>query len=635
MRNALFISALALLICGSAWATGKITVDPNASDQAAIQEWESDTRLAQKVTYEARHKAVKVILADLSDMTGVTFNAGYNKQDWQVRDRKMNIFAKDIALTDLMSSIARTMKFKWSINKTDVPWTYRLYMDRKALVSANAELSKSQEEYDREVNRRRENFLNMFENWDDDLTSGELANLRDDNPYAYMLNTQGIGALMQGVIRDIPGFKDKFLSRTNDMLSKVSSFSPETQEALLNAAKLSFSVKDDGVAGSGGAFPEDCEKAFSKGEVYFDISPDELGWKSYEFSKLAGLGLYINGRFFCLNSYLGDPSDPWVQAFAKNNLQAVENGVSIQHAWDHSEDRVQARIAETQMLEKYFPTEPQPDVADEPDLHIKIKVKPEPEPNRRVDLVDLEAAVAKASGFAVVSDSYKITYGYAAVSDSETELKDVLTTIGDGYRYNWDKHGDIIEFRSKEWFKKRTTQIPDEWIETWRADLKKLGYMPLEDGAQIAALTTPQIEENIHTDSDLSQSGLFRDGSRDIWLLRLYASLTTTQRKDVFSDMGLNTFALTQDQWQLMRRIYDINFDPNVLLTFLRSSRMAPNKYVFSIYGAANNNLLGKWSLWLLEYKEPPKPEPETPEAQDKGEKATAPASDSQTKTTK
>ncbi|MEN6356895.1 MAG: hypothetical protein ABFD83_07400, partial [Armatimonadota bacterium] len=111
MRKAVVILTLVMMVCGGAWAFGKVTVDPNASDQAVIEQWENDTRLSQKVTYEARHKAVKVILEDLSDMMGVTLNAGFNKQDWQVRDRKMNIFAKDITLADLLNSIARTMKF--------------------------------------------------------------------------------------------------------------------------------------------------------------------------------------------------------------------------------------------------------------------------------------------------------------------------------------------------------------------------------------------------------------------------------------------------------------------------------------------------------------------------------------------
>lgn len=138
-KTIFFTFALLMIVCGSALASGKITVDPNAGiNRTQAEEWSADARLSQKVTYEARHKAVKTILADLTEMTGITFNAGYNKNDWQVRDRKMNIFAKDITIADLMSSIARVMKFKWSVNKDEAPWTYRLYMDRTTLVAANA-----------------------------------------------------------------------------------------------------------------------------------------------------------------------------------------------------------------------------------------------------------------------------------------------------------------------------------------------------------------------------------------------------------------------------------------------------------------------------------------------------------------
>src|SRR3989339_864533 len=165
IRNALlFMFMLMLLICQSAGAVGKITVDPNSgSERSATQDSDNDVRLAQKVTYEARHKAVKAILADLSDMTGITLKAGYNKQDWQVRDRKMNIFAKDIPLAQLMNSIARVMKFKWGINVDADPWTYHIYMDRKTVLGADAELYRAQEAFDKEITRRRENFSKMIE----------------------------------------------------------------------------------------------------------------------------------------------------------------------------------------------------------------------------------------------------------------------------------------------------------------------------------------------------------------------------------------------------------------------------------------------------------------------------------------
>ena len=77
----------------SAAAVGKTTVDPNVPGaESADSAPKPDTRVAEKITYQARKKTVLAILTDLTEMTGVTLEAGYNNKDWQVRDRKMNIF---------------------------------------------------------------------------------------------------------------------------------------------------------------------------------------------------------------------------------------------------------------------------------------------------------------------------------------------------------------------------------------------------------------------------------------------------------------------------------------------------------------------------------------------------------------
>ena len=155
-------------------------------------------------------------------------------------------------------------------------------------------------------------------------------------------------------------------------------------------------------------------------------------------------------------------------------------------------ERQRAQAEDAKMLERICPTEPAIEHPDEPALHKKIKVIIDKK--KWNGLVDYEASLAEASSFAVVSDSFRHTQGQATISESETELKDVLTALTDGYHYNWDKHGGAIELWSRDWFKKRTAQIPEEWIEGWRASFKKLGYLCINDCAQIAALTTVQIE---------------------------------------------------------------------------------------------------------------------------------------------
>jgi hypothetical protein len=588
-----------LSICTGAWALGKITVDPNAGvNRAQVEEWSADTRLAQKVTYEARHKAVKTILADLSEITGITFNAGYNKNDWQVRDRKMNIFAKDIVLADLMSSIARVMKFKWSVNKDGVPWTYRLCMDRKPLAAANAELSKAQKGYDEEVNRRRRNFLNQIENWSDDLSSEQMDAMQEEDPYTYRLHTNGTGAVLKGIFSEMPEVKNDFVEK-RDASYSISSLSSETQELILKHMQMWYGHEGNVYGEKDKQVPEEYVKALSTGGITFDFEPDEFDWKKYEHNKFGGFGVYVKGRFFHCMPFIGDSSSPMLKYLYGRRLPPSDKRPNT---------RLEAEIEESELMDKLFPIEPQADVADEPDLHKKIKVTLE---NKyEIELVDYQAAIEKASGLSVVSDSYRRIEGGAAIG-SEAELKDILSEIGKGYRYNWDKHGHVIELKSKEWFKRRTTQVPDDWVEQWRANLKKIGYVSIDDYSQIASLTTDQIEENIRYDDLLGKLELFSSAhTKDLWLLRLYGSLNQEQKKGICSERGLSLMSLSNDQWDLVCRFYPDKGQVTPTSVFVSCSTSTDNQgqpvYLFTLVDVEKNKILHKWFVPILKY-EPPK----------------------------
>jgi hypothetical protein len=393
------------------------------------------------------------------------------------------------------------------------------------------------------------------------------------------------------------------------MAYPIAKLSPETQQQILGVVKSEY----------GEEFSQDCESKFTLGGVGLDLEPDEFDWKAYEDKKFAGVGINIYKKFFVLDAFLGDPSSPAVQDMAERKLLRREKNLSKREAWEQTQDKYfDACIEESKQTEKYFPTEPQPDVPDEPDLHKEIKV--EPEEKKWLELVDFEAATAKAGDFAIVSDSYRFIEGYARISKSETQLKDVLAAIGEGYRYNWDKHGSIIEFRSKDWFRRRTTQIPDEWIEKWRANLKKCGYMSIDDYAQIATLTTEQIRENIQTDDDFYKCDLFSSAhSKDIWLLRLYATLSASQKKDMFSDIGLNVFALSPSQWEYMRRACPkiTSVKSAILRCGISSDEKDTPVYTFRVTDTDTRDRMGTWVITMFKY-EPPEPKPETPKTEEK-----------------
>ena len=92
---------------------------------------------------------------------------------------------------------------------------------------------------------------------------------------------------------------------------------------------------------------------------------------------------------------------------------------------------------------------------DDPALARKIKLQP-----KSTLLQDVQCALAESSGFAVVSDYFGKAETYGAASKDEVEIKALLDKITSPDMSNWDKHGQVIEFRDRYWFKKRSAQIP-------------------------------------------------------------------------------------------------------------------------------------------------------------------------------
>lgn len=608
----LCVFVLFTTLSGSFAVTIKPVDDSNSSAKVVVaveQVGEGDARLDRKVTYEARHRSVSAILADLSEMSGVTLKAGMNSNDWQVRDRKMNIFAKDIPLSELLSSIARVMKFKWIINHKADPWTYRLFLDRKTLLGADAEAYRSQDAFDREVMRRRKNLVDTIMNLDDNPSPDDLAKLRQENPYLYLLQTRGAGKLFKSLFKEVPGLVETFIRKDDNMVVDISKVSPETQDLLLTAMQNKWQLKGYKWGGNGAPFPDFVqEKLVSEGEMAFELKPRELSWEKDQQWDFGGLGVFVGGRFFHVVN-LQEPSSPLVQQIADSELQAYEKDVSVQDVWKATKSTYdKLRLNEVKSLEKIMPSEPEVEHPDEPWLHSKVKMK--------VDgskLVDFEAALASVSGFAVVSDSFRVTQGAASVSESETELKGVLTAITDGFRYNWDKRGGVLELRSKDWFRKRTTQIPDAWLDEWKADAKKNGYVPLDDWTEIALLTNPQIEENVKTDEVLGQGDVFSWTFIDARpSMRFYAALTSSQRVSLFGEMGLPVKSLSPEQYQLLARMFkNVPAQWEDKQTVLRGELNAADKShadsTFRCFDLNDGKELWKWIIALPKYQEPPK----------------------------
>lgn len=571
-----------------------------------------DARLQQNVTYEAKHKPVKLILADLSKMTGVTLKAGASDQDWQVRDRRMNIFVKDLPLLTFMNSMARVMDFTWDKNVRVDPPTYRVYMDRRKLAAAEAKKTKADQEFRARMMEQREKLVSYVRNLPD-YSAEELKQLKEENPYLYLMHERGTDRLMKALLDEVPGYEEAFVNYDRILHPPANILSDSTLDLLLGCAKKGMWLPD-------GLKDMDAEK-LKNGRVDLYTPTPELVRGDLRWC-FGGIGGCVGPDLFFIQS-MQDPEAPYGNFRAKAEIEAAETKTSFHEVLKSKGALLeQAEREDIRAQEEMEGCEPVAEHPDEPWLHTKIKLALDKnDPN---SLQNALQSMAKASGCNVISDSFNLTNVVGSMSDSEQEVGKTLTTICDNYGYNWNKHGSIFEFRDRNWFKRRRTQIPDEWMERWKKNFKDNGEAVLSDIAQMASLPFEQMDENVAADPVFKASEMF------VWTLRngrgllsVYNSFTQAQRKALLNG-GVGFGTLTPEQQAVAIETFQpmdtcewdkprFWEDPTESLTFKGEwSKTEEGEKAFILSCTGNNKKLWYGHMVALrKYVEPPKPKEE------------------------
>ena len=603
-RNLLAMVLVVLLTAASisAYTAGKTTVDPNTQGAEKTPEVTDvkDQRLSQKVTYEAKRQMVSEILDDLSESTGITLKAGYNNLDWQVRDRRMNIFAKDIPLNELMDSMARVMKFKWSRSGDKDAWTYRLYADKKALLEAEKQAALEEE---RRKQLQTEKIDKIMAGLDSiaNLSPADLAKIKDENPYLYLVATTGIGTPLKQFLNEVPDVKNALVSGSELNLS-AEHMSPAAQ-ASMGQLMQNISRLEGILSGGDKTAPSDLESNI--GQVTIKINRGKRMMQSNPMGNflLGDINLSYPGHSNDIP--ILDPDSKIAKLTAKTLIKSIEENKSLKDLpKEIAVDFMQAVASDIKTIDSGEAVVEHP---DDPGLHVKVKLKP-----TGTFLEDIEGALAEASKMPVVSDNFGKTRGMGYSSDKEVELRDALNDITGKYRYNWEKQSQAIEFRDRDWYKKKLAMVPEAWLEKWRQTLKKTGTLELDDLAEISALTDEQLNLNIRDDEVLNQI-YYGTVMRQRDLLRFYACLSTTQRAEIFTDAGLDLRSVTASQLPLMdmlitsgSRIIKENPDTRIALVGTSDRVEKQLMYDFRLTGTEDENAK-MWNIMAPKYSEPAK----------------------------
>ena len=393
-RTLLFLSLIAL--AAPALAVGKVTTDPNAPGAPKPEEVATtDTRLARKTTYSAMQKTVSSILEDLTKSTGIVFKAGRNNNDLQVRDRKIIIFATDVPLSELMNSISRVMKFKWEKSGNNGEWTYRLYMDRKTLLDAEAQRVREEEKVEAEQAKKRADGFAQYSKLGN-LSDADKAKLKTDNPFMYAIATSGsgMGFSMGTFFREVPLAANAIMSGQRlDM--NGSALSPAAQASLLRSMQDMKSLESR-FGGGRGSNPLPDDLASNMDRVSIKLN------KTLEMMR--GTGMLLGDMTV---SYDGsettipfwDPNSAIAKFIGKAMIQSEEQNRPMDEIMKERQGEFMAAVIGE--VKASIGGEPLNEHPDDPALKNKVTLKPESN-----QLPDVEKALAEASKLAVVSDSF-------------------------------------------------------------------------------------------------------------------------------------------------------------------------------------------------------------------------------------
>lgn len=536
-----FLAFLLLGFAVPALAVGRVTNDPNAPgakpDDEVVQA--ADKRLARPVTIEAVGKPVRLVLAELTKSSGVVLNAGRGSYDWQVRDRKMNVFARKVPLAQLMNSISHVMKFKWERKGEPGKWAYRLYMDRRTLLNAEAQRAREEARQAEERKRWRQKALDAYVNLGS-LSDQEKAGLRDTNPFLYVVANAGWGQSLGAFLQEVPAISDALTSGQQAQVEGAS-LSPSGRAGLLNAmlAELAFEARADGSHRTT-PLPDKLDPAEVTVTVNHHLDNVPAA------AKHAFLGEI---RFSYKQGSVGmpfvNPDSELVKFMGKLLLEAELQDRTMDEAGKERETEIAAIMTKEVVVQAGG--EPVNEHGDDPSLKAKVKLQPD-----SPALFNVQLDLAQASGLCVVSDHFPVRGDGGGMPQQgppsgEVELKTALDRIAEIHVYNWDKRDGVLEFRDRNWFRKRANQIPDAWIEKWRDELKATGTLSIDSLSQVAQLTQEQYSANLLEDDVFTRSTLIGIATAHREPLRFYASLNSDQRDALFG-AGIDLGAISADQ---------------------------------------------------------------------------------------
>lgn len=492
-----------------------------------------DSRLEQKISLDADGKRLAEVLADLSQSTGVELNAGEDKNDWLVSDRKLVIHVNGMMLRDLLQEIGSVLRFHWSRGGQEGKWSYRIWQDKQQRDEEESLLRSSEDEKARQFRDKRENALSDISNLGS-LSAADAANLKSDNPWRYVLATQPLG-------KDVAAFFSSFAEARNAFIQgheatfAVSQL-PQNVQGMVRRIAESYDSLEDSIGAA--ADHSDLLSRFDKLQV--TINRRNLTANDDVLSRSLLGRISIGSGLESFEIPLFDPASPMAKALGRA-IVSLQGGASKDAVGKQLKTELEMVVTSGEQTAKSSR-----DTSSDPSLRTVIELF---DVDTKASLPMTLKALAEKSKLNVISDYFPDVA--PVIAGGERSLGDQLEAISAAYGTNWTKNGSMIQFRDKEWYKKRSWEVPEEWMVYWIARGKQSDGLQFGEMLQIGCLRDEQIDHTIMTDPLLVAYGA-GEAARNRHILRFYGSLTSDQQK-LMSTQRLMVNSLDVRQWQALQ----------------------------------------------------------------------------------
>jgi hypothetical protein len=533
-----------------------------------------DVRLDKKVTLAMDAAKLEDVLKSMSESTDINFTAGNNDRDWRVRERRVTVYADDIPVGIIKDELSNLLGYKVSIFGKKDNWSYQYWQDLKAK-QLEAELLNAAKV--NSANRSMALRESAISSADAALNMSpeEAMKLREKDPWmAYLGGTKsgrGFAKLMSAINQFAPVERDLML-RGRQVDISFDNVSPELRAAI-----------NDSISGGIGGFIKKSAMgqldAVSPTGITF-MSMDQLvGDSAAGISGFGGMAI-ITGQIPGVPdmSSFGMPTNgiplgmfPITQgnsmvgsAFADLYF-ALDEGKSMEEAINDLQTKASDPNFQAEMMARNSVTEKNPPI--DPALTRVIEIT-DMRPEIAESQTDLHKAAAmqskiikelsRAFDAPVMLESFNSAASLAPfIKPGKQPLYEVLIGI-EKAGYIWQFSNGVFCIRPDEWALMRSYEIPEEFVNMYKAILEKQGEFTLDDIANIAYnLTDDQIQNNLISEPDLTYAlmGLMNPLGSGKNILRVYGSLNNQQKAAIKSEKGLSFAKLSNVQWDRLSTV--------------------------------------------------------------------------------